>query len=82
MTDTEFATILQQHTQLWTAVVVLAFLQLLWIIVIAFSAAWSVRSVNKRQDAIEAAWRERLEATQEKWNQLVEILLHNAREHA
>lgn len=69
MSDAEFAAIMQQHTQLWTAVVVLAFLQLLFMLGMVFAAVWSVRSVTKRQDATEA-----------KWNELVSLLIHNARE--
>jgi len=63
--------ILTQLEALWHAIGALAFLGLVFIASIFFAAAWSVRNVNRRQEQIE-----------HKYNGVIEILLHNAKESA
>lgn len=77
MTPDQLDNLVNQHTQLllqmeriWTAFIILAFLGLLFLLAIFITAIWSVRSVNKRQALTEG-----------KWNTLVELLIHNAKEH-
>lgn len=68
MTDFQFAELVQQLTQLWEAMVVFAFLQLTFMLGVVFASVWSVRSVNKRH-----------QVTEDKWNELLALLIHNAR---
>ena len=63
--------ILTQLEALWHAIGALAFLGLVFIASIFFAAAWSVRNVNQRQEHL-----------QHKYDGVLELLLHNAKESA
>jgi len=90
LTDSQFTaigeylrTLIEQHTQLmvqvnnlWIALVVTGLIDILFISIMLFTAAWSVRTVNKRQNKTEELV---LELTG-KFNLLIDILLEEARQ--
>lgn len=88
MTDADISEMLRQHAQildtltnLWTAEVLMLWGGLMFIALMLFAAAWSVRSVNRRQDQTERRWEARQEQLEQKWVQLVDLLIHNVKEH-
>jgi hypothetical protein len=77
--------ILTQLEAVWHALGAIAFLGLIFIASIFFAAAWSVRNVNRRQEELQHSVRDvnrRQEELQHKYNGVLEILLHNAKESA
>lgn len=61
---------LAEMLQIWQAFLILVFLGLAFLLAVTFTAVWTTRVISKRQ-----------ELTESKWQELVEILIHNAREH-
>lgn len=82
LTETDYSELLQQHTELliqidkvWIALVASAFVGLMFILLMMFAAAWSVRTVNKRQSNSE----EQIREINSKFTLLIDILLEDAK---
>lgn len=73
--ELQHGALIQQIQNLWVALVILVSIGILFLACMCFLAAWSVRSVNTKQEQIDAKVLE----LAGKFNLLIDILLEDAR---